>query len=170
MEEGFDEGGACGCGASGSHGGKGLGDFDKSERSGVRERVRRGAGFEEVEGGGAEIAVAAVGGGEGCFGCSGDGEKSATEERAAGVELAGVGFGEGCTGKVERKEGGILGVRCGGVDRRDGLRDGGAFAEAAGGRGQFFGELGEAGERCHRRGLTHKDASSGRASGIGFSG
>ena len=104
-----------------------------------------GVGVEEVEGGGAEISVAAVGGGQGGVGAAGDLLEGLGEECAAGVEFAGVGFGEGLAGEIEAEEAGIVlrgrrdafgvvGAKSfvGEDGGTDGSGDGGALFEAAG--------------------------------------
>jgi len=102
---------------------------------------------QQIEGGGAEVAKAAVGGGERGIGCAGDGEQGSGEQRASGVELARVGFGKGGSGKIEGEEAGVGGS--GEVDAGDGLRYGGALFEAAALVGQRLQQRGEISEEGH---------------------
>ena len=91
-EEGFDGGGADGGGFGGGHLGEGFGDFGSEGEFPRGVRVWRRGGQRRAA---PEVAVAAVGGGEGGVGGGGDGEDGAGEEGSSGVELAGVGFGKG---------------------------------------------------------------------------
>ncbi len=141
LEEGFEESGAVGGEARCGEGDEGLGDVVQGEGwLGV-------GGGEEIEGGCAEVAVPAVGGGEGGIGAVGDVLKGAGEDGAAGVELAGVGLGEGLAGEVEAEEAGDVGGLGGDFGECGG--DGGALLEAAAFSGEFFGERCELGEGGH---------------------
>ena len=102
---------------------------------------------EKVEGGCAEVAVSAVGGGECGVGGAADGEEGFGEERAAGVELALVGFGKRGAGEIKGKEAGVV-DRLGG-DGAYGAGDGGALFEAASLGGERVGEGGYLVETCH---------------------
>ena len=134
-EEGLDRAGADGGGTGGAHLGKGLGDVAQGDLGGVF-----GFGGEQVVGGCAEVAVAAVGGGEFSVGRGGDGKDGAGEEGSAGVELAGIGLGEGQAGEILGEEAGVLGVWGFAVRLGDGLGDGGAFFEAAAFGGELIGQ------------------------------
>jgi hypothetical protein len=99
---------------------------------------------EEVGGGGSEVAVAAIGGGEGFGGCAGELGNGFAEEAAADVEGSRIRFGEGRAGEPEG------GAPC--IRNREGAEvvgDEGALFELFGGGGEGVAELGEGKEEGH---------------------
>ena len=104
---------------------------------------------EQVEGRSAQVAVAAVGGGQRGVGGAGDGEDGLAEQRAAGVQLAGVGLGEGRAGEIEGEQAGIVGARRCCVGSCNGLGDGGALLQPARRCGHLFRQLASLVEQCH---------------------
>jgi hypothetical protein len=152
-------------GAGNGEVGEDFGDLGEGKRCGEFDFKCWICG-EEVEGGGAEVAVAAVGGGERCVRGSGEGEDGFGKQRAAGVELARVGFRERSAGEVEGEEAGVVGVRRGSLDCGDGGGDGGALLQAAGGGGHLFGELGEFGEAGHSRDFLLQQRCAGDSRGL----